>query len=113
MRILILGGDGMLGHQLMLWLQQRYEVNVTLRQDMSAYQKYGIFTSENSFFNIDMRLPELLTENVFAFFHPDVVINCIGIIKQRSDARESIPSVDINALLPHRLSRICKAVPVL
>lgn len=110
MRILILGGDGMLGHQLMLWLQLRHEVYVTLRQDLSAYQKYGIFTPENSFCNIDMRLPELLTENVFTSFHPDVVINCIGIIKQRSDASESIPSLDLNALLPHRLSKICKAI---
>ena len=37
MRILILGGDGMLGHQLFKSLSSRHDVRVTLRQRLSAY----------------------------------------------------------------------------
>src|SRR6185295_17855535 len=35
---------------------------------------------------------------------PDVVVNCIGVIKQRDAAQDPIPSITINALLPHRLA---------
>jgi len=108
-RILILGGDGMLGHQLLTWLQPRHEVCVTLRQDLSAYQAYGLFTASNAYAAVDVSSLERLVE-VFGDFRPEAVINCVGIVKQRSVARESIPSIEINALFPHRLSVLCKVV---
>ncbi len=37
MRILILGGDGMLGHRLLRQLAPRHETRVTLRQPLDAY----------------------------------------------------------------------------
>jgi dTDP-4-dehydrorhamnose reductase len=36
---------------------------------------------------------------------PDVVVNCIGTIKQRPGAADPVQSIAINSLLPHRLSR--------
>lgn len=109
MRILILGGDGMLGHQLLAYLKPRHDVKVTLRQDLAAYRQYGLFDSGNSFAGIDIRSLERLVE-VMADFRPEAVINAVGIVKQRSDAKESIPSLEINALLPHRLAMLCKGV---
>jgi dTDP-4-dehydrorhamnose reductase len=35
---------------------------------------------------------------------PDVIINCVGIVKQRQEARLAIPSITINSLLPHLLA---------
>ena len=107
MRILILGGDGMLGHQLLKTLSVRNEVKVTLRQDLETYKKYGLFTDMNSFSGIDVRSLERLSE-VIAYFHPEAVINAVGIVKQRTTAKESIPSLELNSLLPHRLSVLCK-----
>lgn len=109
MRILILGGDGMLGHQLLAYLKPRHDVKVTLRQDLAAYRQYGLFDSGNSFAGIDIRSLERLVE-VMADFRPEAVINAVGIVKQRADAKESIPSLEINALLPHRLAVLCKGV---
>lgn len=109
MRILILGGDGMLGHQLLTYLQPRHEIRVTLRQDLSAYANYGIFTSNNSYAGIDVRSLDRLVE-VLADFQPEAVINAVGIVKQRLTAKESIPSLEINALLPHRLAMLCKGI---
>ena len=109
MRILILGGDGMLGHQLLASLRPRHEVKVTLRQDVVAYSQYGLFSSENTYDGIDVRSLARLTE-VMADFRPDALINAVGIVKQRPTAKESIPSLEINSLLPHRLSVLCKAV---
>jgi len=108
-RILILGGDGMLGHQLLKFLAPRHEVKVTLRQDLEAYSTYKLFDNDNAYTGIDVRSLERLTE-VLADFRPDAVINAVGIVKQRPTAKESIPSLEINALLPHRLAVLCKAV---
>jgi dTDP-4-dehydrorhamnose reductase len=108
MRILILGGDGMLGHQLLKSLTPRHEVKVTLRQDLEAYTLYKLFDRENAYTGIDVRSLERLAE-VLADFRPDAVINAVGIVKQRPTAKECIPSLEINSLLPHRLSVLCKA----
>jgi dTDP-4-dehydrorhamnose reductase len=99
----------MLGHQLMNYLQQRHDVKVTLRQDIAAYSQYGIFTRENSYDGIDVRSLERLLE-VMVDFQPEAVVNAVGIVKQRPTAKESIPSLEINALLPHRLAVLCKGI---
>ena len=107
MRILILGGDGMLGHQLLRQWQERHEVRVTLRRAAGAYAGFGLFQPENSYYGVDVvRIEELI--GVLADFHPQAVVNAVGIVKQRSAATESIPSIDINALFPHRLAMLCQ-----
>lgn len=109
MRILILGGDGMLGHQLLERFKGRYETRVTLRQDLTAYARYNMFHAGNSYAGIDVRSTDRLIE-VLADFQPQAVINAVGIVKQRATAREIIPSLEINALLPHRLAVLCRMV---
>lgn len=108
MKILILGGDGMLGHRLFLHLRGRHDVRVTLRQDAAAYATYDLFPAERSYFGVDVRSSDRLTE-VMADFRPGAVVNAVGIVKQRASAREAIPSLEINALLPHRLAVLCAA----
>lgn len=109
MRILILGGDGMLGHQLFSYLMPRHEIRCTLRQDLSSYRRFGMFNESNSYGGIDVRSLERLIE-VLADFRPEAIINCIGIVKQRPSANESIPSLEINSLLPHRLAVLCRGI---
>lgn len=109
MRILILGGDGMLGHQLFKHLRLNHDVKVTLRQDLPAYNQYGLFDAGNAYFGIDVRSLERLFE-VAADFLPEAIVNGVGIVKQRDSAKESIPSLEINSLLPHRLAVLCKAI---
>jgi len=109
MRILILGGDGMLGHQLFKHLSKEHEVKVTLRQNLSAYEKFNLFFSDNTFAGIDVRATEQLLE-VFEEFQPQAIVNAVGIIKQRLSSKESIPSLEINSLFPHRLAILCKGI---
>jgi dTDP-4-dehydrorhamnose reductase len=108
MKILILGGDGMLGHQLLKLLRERHEVKVTLRQEFAAYAGVGLFTRENSFSGVDLRVSDRLL-TVLADFRADAVVNAAGIVKQRPDGLDVIPNLEINALLPHRLALICSA----
>ncbi|OOG50598.1 SDR family oxidoreductase [Polaromonas sp. C04] len=109
MRILILGGDGMLGHQLLKHLRPRHKVKVTLRQDFSAYIRFGMFNKEDVYDAIDIRSLGRITE-VMADFRPQAVINAVGIVKQRPAAKDCITSLEVNALLPHRLAVLCKGI---
>lgn len=45
---------------------------------------------------------------LFSGVHPDVVINCIGLVKQLAEADDPLSAISINALLPHRLARLCE-----
>lgn len=107
MKILILGGDGMLGHQLLESYKDKHDVRVTLRRDLSDYEEFRLFNKDNSFPGIDVRSVERLVE-VFSEFQPAAVINAVGIVKQRSEARDAVPSLELNSLLPHRLAVLCK-----
>ena len=106
MRILILGGDGMLGHQLLKSWQGRHEVRVTLRGHADKYEQYGLFNDDNSFYGVDVCDFSAISATVHAF-EPDAVVNAVGIVKQRAEASDAILSLEVNSLLPHRLSQLC------
>lgn len=109
MRILILGGDGMLGHRLLRDYSARHDVRATLRRGPEAYAELPLFRPDNCFFGIDARQAEPLL-GVAAKFRPQAIVNCIGIVKQRDEAKAALPSIEINALLPHRLALLARAV---
>jgi dTDP-4-dehydrorhamnose reductase len=48
------------------------------------------------------RMVRLLAEE-----RPDVVINCVGVIKQLAAAKDPLISIATNALFPHRLAQLC------
>ena len=106
MRILILGGDGMLGHQLLKSYLGHHEVRVTVRRALEGYARYRLFNSDNTFANVDVldfgRVAEIVRD-----YRPEAVINAVGIVKQRAESRDAIPSIEVNSLLPHRLSLLC------
>ena len=107
MRILILGGSGMLGHQLFKHVKVRHETRVTLRREIASYDACNLFNPLNAYAGIDVRATDQLKE-VFDDFQPGVVVNAVGIIKQLPSANEIIPSIELNSLFPHRLALLCK-----
>jgi dTDP-4-dehydrorhamnose reductase len=109
MKILILGGDGMLGHQLFKLLRARHDVKVTLRRELPAYGGCGLFSPQNALAGVDVRVSDRLLA-VLSEFHADAVVNAVGIVKQRPDGLDVIPNLEINALLPHRLALVCRAI---
>jgi dTDP-4-dehydrorhamnose reductase len=108
LRVLILGGDGMLGHRLFEHLRENHEVRVTLRRELVAYEHYGLFGPKYTYAGVEAGDVNRLLE-VVADFRPGAVVNAIGIVKQCPAAEEVIPSLEINALLPHRLALLCRA----
>jgi dTDP-4-dehydrorhamnose reductase len=111
MRFLILGGDGMLGHQVFKHLSNKHDVRVTLRQEPKTYADFGLFSAENSYSRTDVLHIDRLIE-VLGHCQPAVVVNAVGIVKQRPIAKEVVPSIEINALFPHKLASLCKAMNI-
>ena len=102
MRILVLGGDGMLGHELYSELRESHETGVTLRQQRKEFSENHVFAGVEARGN--SRIEEVISQ-----FRPAAVVNCIGIVKQRPESEEAIASIEVNALLPHRLAIACRA----
>lgn len=110
MNILVLGGAGMLGHKLFQHLRDRFpdtSCTVCGRADEAAALAPGLFGNGNVIGNVDAAdlegLERLLNER-----RPKVIVNCVGVIKQRPEAKSAIPSITINALLPHLLAEWCE-----
>jgi dTDP-4-dehydrorhamnose reductase len=108
MRVLILGGTGMLGHKMHEVLSLEHDVVSTTRRplsnlpvDPSAFLHKGTVIEGVQVTRISALI------RLIADVEPDALINCVGVIKQRDAAREAIPSISINALLPHQLAEAC------
>lgn len=70
-----------------------------LEPDISGKIVYGVDVG-----NFDTLL------EIFHMSAPDVVINCVGLVKQLSGAENPLEAIPINALLPHRLAKLCDLV---
>ncbi len=107
MKILVLGGDGMLGSQLVRSWAGRHEVVATHRQGPAAYPHLDEGARARDRFGFDARsLPDLL--DLLEEARPQAVVNAVGLVKQRPEAEDPLPSLELNALLPHRLARAAR-----
>lgn len=108
MRILILGGNGMLGHRLYLQLSRQFDTYITLRTSGARYERLDVFKEAQVIERVDATDLNSLVR-ALAHVRPQVVINCIGIVKQLKASKDPILSLKTNALLPHELSMLCQA----
>lgn len=86
--------------------EEGFEVFGTLRSPRSA----GFFNSRlrtRLIAGIDVENADALVR-LFSEVRPDIVVNCIGLVKQLSEADDPLSALPINSLLPHRLARICE-----
>src|SRR5438132_7100707 len=106
--IVVLGGAGMLGHKLFQLLRERfYGLVATTRCDVRQppFQRVALLHGTDVIPLVDVANFESLQARLTAW-QPEVIVNCVGIIKQRSEARDAIPSILVNSLLPHRLAEV-------
>ncbi len=106
-RVLVLGASGMLGNAMLRLFAQSPQHNVV-----------GSVRSASALASLEPTLRPLVVAGVdvenfdsltalFANVRPDVVINCIGLVKQLAEADDPLVALPVNALLPHRLARLC------
>ena len=111
MRILILGGEGMLGHKVFQILSQRFDTYATFQRPNGPWTCYPVYDQVARDYLLS-GVNALNFETViraFAQVKPNVVINCIGIIKQLKAAKDPVISIQLNSLFPHRLADLCAA----
>ncbi len=108
MKVLIFGGNGMLGHKLVQVLQKRFSVWTTLRTNFADFENYGIFDPERVIGDVDVENFDSV-QKVFDVSEPDVVINAVGIIKQLPKSKEVIKTLKINSIFPHQLAQLAHA----
>jgi len=107
MKVLVLGVTGMLGHAVfkLFSADDRYDTWGTLR-GASGLGYFSDHLKSRLLPGIDVLDQDVLAD-VLAKVRPDVVINCVGLIKQLSSANDPLSALPINAMLPHRLAKLC------
>ncbi len=109
-RILILGASGMLGNALYRFFSaSEHYVTYGTSRSPHLMQALPLALRPNIVQNINVENESGVTE-LLARLQPDVVVNCVGLVKQLAEANDAIAAIKINALLPHQLARYCKHV---
>jgi dTDP-4-dehydrorhamnose reductase len=109
-KILVLGGSGMLGHKMFQVLGGRFGNTMCSLSNSRidpVLAETGLFPPDRVIFDLDVLDPAKLRD-VLSVEKPDFVVNCVGVIKQRTGAHDPILSISINSLLPHQLAEICE-----
>ncbi|AFB21256.1 dTDP-4-dehydrorhamnose reductase family protein [Rickettsia canadensis] len=110
MKILILGVTGMLGNSIFRFLScdKQFDVYGTVR-DNSARSYFSQDLSDKLITNVVVENHDSFVK-AFNKIKPDIVINCIGLVKQLVDVGDPLKALPINSLLPHRLAGLCDLV---
>jgi dTDP-4-dehydrorhamnose reductase len=104
MRILILGGNGMIGHKMYQLISKIYiDTWVTLRNNLSTYSFSQLYNSEKVVDNINLANFENLNYILFKI-KPDIIINACGITIRRGIETLKSNSIILNSALPHFLN---------
>lgn len=108
MKILVLGITGMLGHTAFRLLSRLPDVEVfgTARSE-NARARLDPSLHQNVIVGVDVLDQDALL-GALARIRPDVVLNCVGLIKQLDNANDPLAALPLNALFPHRLRRACE-----
>jgi dTDP-4-dehydrorhamnose reductase len=111
MKVLILGGEGMLGHKVFQLFRQRFDTYTTFRDTDGLWTRHPLYADVDRARTLgDVNALELdSVQQAVEHVQPHAVINCIGIVKQREEAKAAIPSIRVNALFPHQLADLCAA----
>ena len=98
----------MLGHFLFREFSRSEDIDIyaTTRAGNELPRWFAPELLKKIIFNVDAdRLETVIS--AFESVQPELVINCIGLIKQQSMANDSLSAITVNSLLPHRLAHIC------
>ena len=108
MRILVFGASGMLGNAMFRVFGEsaEHEVMATARTE-GTRRHFSAELSQRLLTGIDIDNHDSVVR-AFATAMPDVVINCVGIVKQVADVEDLLQAIPRNTLFPHRLARLCR-----
>ena len=106
MKVCVLGAGGLLGHMLVRKLGTKHQVFGTTRERKSSDLPLARFIAQQSWID---RVDATQFDSVATLFAKtkfDVVINCVGLIKQRENQVTDQMMFRINGDFPHQLSEL-------
>ncbi|MDB4077181.1 SDR family oxidoreductase [Porticoccaceae bacterium] len=105
--VLVLGASGMLGNAVYRYFLNtgRYTTFGTLR-DIDPSSFFDERERDNLICGIDVSSLGAIKQ-LFMEYEPNVVINCIGVIKQSDAIKDPRSVISVNSLLPHELNEMC------
>ena len=107
-KVLVLGASGMLGNAVLrLFAQSAGYSAVGSARSTAVLRLLPQELRDRVICGVDVENIDSLTR-LFASTRPDIVINCIGVVKQLAEADDPLTAIPMNALLPHRLARLCE-----
>lgn len=108
MNVLVLGASGMLGNTVIRVLSEMTDWRVygTLRAE-GAKKFFQASIADKLITGVDVEQQDSLLR-VFACNRPQVVVNCIGLVKQLTEVNNLLRVLPINTVLPHRLAMLCE-----
>jgi dTDP-4-dehydrorhamnose reductase len=109
MKVMILGVTGMLGNAMFRVLSKSSQLTVYGTARSESFRQY--FPDDQAiriYGGVDVETTDSLVK-AFSIMRPDIVVNCVGLVKQLADAKDPLQAVPINTLLPHRIASLCQA----
>ena len=106
----MLGASGMLGHKVLQVLSPRFETYGTVRSRAKLVRE--VAPEARAVFEGVSATDLEGTAQIVTSVRPDVVVNCIGIIKQAEEAKDPVASILVNSLFPHQLAALCATTGV-
>ena len=107
-KVLIFGATGMLGHKLYQVLAPIFDTTGTIRGPYRNISKYNFFQQSPIVPDVDV-LEISRVEKVIEETSPDVLINCIGMVKSLEHQKGVLLNIWLNSLFSHQLYQICQA----
>lgn len=106
MRVMVIGATGTLGHRLCLEWAERFECWGTVRTPVED-PVAELLASTRLIAGITAEEPSTL-RRALEQARPEVVVNCVGAVKQADAGQQPIPAIRINSLFPHELAAACR-----
>lgn len=108
MKILVIGIGGMLGSTLFrTLLQDEDTIAVGTARNASVRRYFDARFHADMLLDVDVLEPGEL-ERLLERVEPEVVVNCVGLVKQLKAANDPLVALPVNAMLPHRLAALCR-----
>ena len=102
----------MLGHMLVRVLSEHHQViGTTSSQYDSKSPLARILEKANWIDHVDVRNWQTV-ESAINHVKPNVLINCVGVIKQKMDSGNVMDAILINSLIPHQLAATCEKLDI-
>jgi dTDP-4-dehydrorhamnose reductase len=106
LRVLILGGNGMIGHRMWMAGRTAHETWVTVRGQLGNRPWAPLFEPRRTVEGVSAEDPASI-DRALRIARPDVVVNALGIIKQRPEGSQPGPAFMANCLVPHYVRSRC------